>query len=482
MKVMLRVLTSALVAGVALLVMPTAALGRASTSITGWVASPLVDFSGHRITVKVRVKSGAVYTARTIRLESSTSAAGPWATLSTVNTTSAGRATLAYAVPNGVTLVRATVVATRTAPARSTAPRPLRGTPTQRVSVGGPHACALDQLGRIGCWGANDSGQFGDGSRNDSLVAVPGPSLNVVSLAANESYTCALTSAGGVACWGGNILGEPQERTLVPVDIPGLASGVAAIAAGGTHVCVLTTRGSVKCWGGNGYGQVGNGTLSGPVTTPVDVTGLGSGVVALGAGSLHTCAVLANGTVRCWGSNASGQLGSGGPAQSSVPISVGGLTSDVVAVAGGAAHTCALHATGGMSCWGLNSNGQLGNGTTTDSATAVSVSGLADASSVAAGWFHTCATTTTGAVCWGLNTYGQLGNGTISGSSTPVVVRGLAWRPIWAGGHTTCARLPGTPARTACWGYNGSGQVGNGSTTNATSPATVISGFFKSAG
>jgi alpha-tubulin suppressor-like RCC1 family protein len=199
-----------------------------------------------------------------------------------------------------------------------------------------------------------------------------------IAIAAGGLHTCALTAGGGVKCWGRNNRGQLGDGTTTnrntPVNVSGLTSGVDAIAVGRYHTCALTAGGGVKCWGRNIYGQLGDGTWT-QRTTPVDVSGLTSGVAAIAAGGYHTCALMEGGGVKCWGRNSYGQLGDGTTTDRNMPADVSGLTSEVAAIAAGWDHTCALTA-GGVKCWGRNSNGQLGDETTTDRDIPVDVSGL----------------------------------------------------------------------------------------------------------
>jgi alpha-tubulin suppressor-like RCC1 family protein len=297
------------------------------------------------------------------------------------------------------------------------------------IAAGGSHICALTTGGGVKCWGDNWRGQLGDGTTTSSNmpVDVSGLTSGVSAIAAGSSHTCALTSGGGVKCWGNNGSGQlgngTTTQSMVPVDVSGLTSGVSAIAAGSSHTCAVTTVGGAKCWGNNWSGQLGDGTTT-QSTTPVDVSGLTSGVSTIAAGSSHTCVLTSGDGVKCWGSNYSGQLGNGTTTNSSVPVDVSGLTSGVSAIAAGSQHTCALASSGGVKCWGDNWCGQLGDGTRTDRLTPVNVSGLTSGvSAIAAGYYHTCALTTGGGIkCWGDNIYGQLGIGEFGYSTTPVNV------------------------------------------------------------
>ena len=199
---------------------------------------------------------------------------------------------------------------------------------------------------------------------------VPVYSRNVTTqayaISAGEGHSCALTAGGGVKCWGWNAYGQLGDGTttdrLLPTDVLGLASGVRAISAGGDHTCALTTSGAVKCWGYNGAGELGDGTTS-DSSTPKEVSGLSTGVVAISGGYLHTCALMITGGVKCWGNNPYGTLGDGTTANSPNPVDVSGLTKGVAEISAGATHTCALLSSGRVKCWGSNAHGELGDGT-----------------------------------------------------------------------------------------------------------------------
>ncbi len=235
------------------------------------------------------------------------------------------------------------------------------------------------------------------------LVPAIAAASSATAVIAGQRHTCVVTSSGAMMCWGWNIYGALGDGTttnsLVPVQVTGLTSGVTATAAGPYHTCSVVSGGGVLCWGGNQFGQLGDGTTVPAFRpTPAPVSGLASGVAALTAGYYHTCALTSSGAVLCWGANFNGRLGDGTTTNRLTPVAVSGLTSGVVAIAAGAHHTCAVTDGGAVVCWGANFDGQLGDGTTTAQATPVAVSGLASGvAAVAAGLYHTCAVTGGGA-------------------------------------------------------------------------------------
>jgi alpha-tubulin suppressor-like RCC1 family protein len=300
------------------------------------------------------------------------------------------------------------------------------------VAAGDSHTCALTSAGGAKCWGFDLYGQLGDGSNliRRTPVSVSGLSSGVIAITASRAHSCALTIAGAVKCWGANGSGQLGDGTTferhTPVAVQGLSSGVVAISAGAYHTCALTIAGGVKCWGGSNTGQLGDGS-SLQRLTPSDVSGLSRGVVAISARSYHTCALTSAGAVKCWGSNFYGEIGDGTHDMRYTPVAVSGLASGVVAIAAGASHSCAVNASGVAKCWGDNMSGQLGDGTATDRRVPTIVSGLSSGVvTISTGAYHSCALTIAGAVkCWGNSTNGQLGDGATMNRLTPTPVAGL---------------------------------------------------------
>lgn len=251
---------------------------------------------------------------------------------------------------------------------------------------------------------------------------------------------------------------------------------------GGTHTCAISASGGLQCWGANDTGQLGNGTIV-DRSQPTPVTGLGSGVASVAAGLGHTCAVTAAGGLKCWGDNSFGQLGDGTTTQRNAPVNVSGLTSGVAAVSAGAFHTCALTTAGAVRCWGDGFFGQIGNGDDGGETTPQQVTGMTSGiAAISAGFAHTCALSTSGGLrCWGLNAYGQIGDGTDTQRNAPVNVSGLTSgvASVSAGAFHTCALL--TAGGTRCWGDNTTGQIGDGTNTQRNSPTPTATGLTPTA-
>jgi hypothetical protein len=332
-------------------------------------------------------------------------------------------------------------------------------------------------------WGANGSGELGDGTTTDSSTPVAttlpaGTTLSAVS--AGADHCLALTSTGRVLAWGDNTDGQlgngttANSSTPVPVSLPA-GTTVTAISAGRAHSLALTSTGRVLAWGDNTSGELGNGTTTNS-STPVPVSLPAVTIVtAVSAGGGHNLAITATGSVLAWGNNAHGQLGNGTTTNSSTPVAVSlpaGTT--VTAVSAGAFHSLAVTSTGSVLAWGFNSSGQLGNGTNTDSSTPVVVSlpGGTTVTSVSGGADHSLALTSTGGVlAWGDNSDGQLGNRTSMSSSTPVTVFPRNIAAVSAGAnHNLAVTLIG---QALAWGDNSDGELGNGTTFNADRPISV---------
>jgi alpha-tubulin suppressor-like RCC1 family protein len=386
------------------------------------------------------------------------------------------------------------------------------------VSAGWWHTCSVTTSGATYCWGSNYYGQLGSGpgdstSTPESDVWSPvalewgagyprPPPLGFVQVSANGGHTCGITVAGvnaGTYCWGygpdGDGSSGPFTHPMGPAALNCTEPiAFAAVSAGGdsidpgieetSHTCAVTPSGAAYCYGGGSDGELGDGsTLDAWCLVPV-AGGLSFASVTAGGGSPesggtpgtsggYTCGVTTAGAAYCWGANSSGQLGDGTTTGRTSPAAVvGGLV--FASVSAGGDHTCGLTTAGAAYCWGANSSGQIGDGTTTTRTSPAAVLGKLSFISVSAGLAHSCGVTTAGAVyCWGDNSSGQLGDGSTASRTTPVaVLGGLTLAAVSAGGSHTCGIEPvGT---VYCWGANVHGQLGDGTNTNSSFPVKVL--------
>lgn len=290
---------------------------------------------------------------------------------------------------------------------------------------------------------------------------------NVVPIAVGTSWThtCALLSNGTVACWGRNEHGQIGDGTTTdrhaPVPVPGL-SGVKEIALGLDFTCALVSSGAVLCWGHDVAGQLGDGSST-DRHTPTLVRGLMT-ASHISAGYLHACAVLVNGHVACWGLNLNGVLGDGTSDNRLSPVPVQGI-SHATAVATGGYSTCALLNTGEVYCWG-----DLPWAPTTRPP--APVPGLRNVTAIAGKFDHTCALVGGKVACWGpVNIHGELGDGTTSNRTSPVMVTGVSGASSIDAGDHSCAVL--RRGEVECWGPNAFGQLGDGTTETQRLPTPV---------
>lgn len=359
----------------------------------------------------------------------------------------------------------------------------LNGKKIASVDSGSEHSCAVDDAGKVYCWGSNENGQLGDGGTTDSLVPVEvdmGGDLSgkeIAAVSAGEGYTCALDTEGSVYCWGEGI--DSEVYSPLKVDLGDIEA--VSINVKGKNACVLDSLNKIFCWGRNFRGQLGDGTEN-DSSTPVEVNMSGAlkdkTITSVGTGSNFTCAIDNAGDVYCWGANTNGQCGNGiydilfdkGSAVKVVKesalngkkaalMNLGGKTANVTdsegkvytwgdfklipfafdsegilkdkvlsSMSSGDYHTCAIDKTNIVYCWGNNGNGQLGNNSTVESYTpvAVDLTGVLKDKTIkliSAGGAHTCVIDSDGIIyCWGSNKYGQLGNGETADSLVPVEV------------------------------------------------------------
>ena len=394
------------------------------------------------------------------------------------------------------------------------------------------HACALLSGNSLKCWGEGQHGKLGQGNTNDigdnetpadisSIDLGSGRSAKAVS--AGDSHTCALLDDNSLKCWGqGTVYGQLGQGNTnnigdneTPADISSIDLGsgrsAKAVSAGGVHTCALLDDNSIKCWGqGTVYGQPGQGNTNniGDNETPADISSinLGSGrsAKALSAGGSHTCALLDDNSIKCWGRADSGQLGQGNtlaigddetPADISSIDLGGGRSAKAVSVGGN--HTCAILDDNSLKCWGYGQYGKLGQGNTltigdggatggTDhlsvaEAPSIDLGSGRSAKAVSAGNHHTCALLDDNSIkCWGYGSSGRIGQGNtltigdggatggtdhLSAAAAPSIDLGggRSAKAVGAGNHT-CALLDDDSIK--CWGQGALGRLGQGNTDN----------------
>ena len=320
-----------------------------------------------------------------------------------------------------------------------------------QITAGGSHSCARLTSGQVRCWGGNNAFQLGNGTTTPSEHPVivlnqagNGPLTGVRQVTAGQAHTCALLETGGVLCWGGGPGGQlgngPTTSAALPVPVltsTGVLTGVSQISSSSGHTCARRTDRTVRCWGANEVGRIGDGSITDrrKAATVLAVSGPGplTNVVHISAGARHSCAVLANGQARCWGQNDFRELGTGpgGPAVALRPVVVrsrdrGRPPLDRIrTITAGTFHTCALLRGGQVRCFGIDDDGESGDGVRTgrigpvpvlsarglyDPATPGNLTGVAQ---VSAGGNQVCTRRNDGrAHCWGSNDVGQVGSGT----------------------------------------------------------------------
>ena len=361
---------------------------------------------------------------------------------------------------------------------------------TQQIVSGAGHTCALKRDGSVYCWGLNGNGQLGNHTTSDGSAPAPvlnsqGMGLTgVIELAAGAHHTCALLGNKTIACWGDDRhgqLGIGGTDAATPVPTLTSLNSVAHIGAGGDHTCAVFDKGDVWCWGANGSGELGNNNMMDSTTPTPVLTTAGvqfAGVTAFAMGAAHLCAIATDHSLLCWGANAAGQLGTGNTTPSPNPAPISSLGTHVSAVAAGDRHTCALLDDGTISCFGANDLMQLGTaGSSASSPMPVTLP--QKASALAAGGSLVCAVLSDGTgSCWGNNDRGQLGGGQTGASRGPGAIVDKTSAPIAelatvsVGVEQACARA--ADGTISCWGAGDSGALGNGQSGDHLAPTPAL--------
>ncbi len=324
-------------------------------------------------------------------------------------------------------------------------------------------------------------GQLGDGTNTDrNAPTLIDAGTSYARIAAYSTHSCRIVSGtGALKCWGYNNDGELGDNTTSRRDSPVLidsSTSYSAVSVGTYHSCGITTANLLKCWGSNTSGQLGSGTQS-SYSTPTNVS-LGISLSKLELANEFTCGMDNEGAVFCWGMNASGQLGDGSLLDRSFPTRVD-PTRRYSQLSAKGSHACGIiKTTGALPCWGRNNSGQVGDGTTTNRATPASIDPGTSYAQISTGPSHTCGIVKgTGALkCWGDNAYGKLGDNTTTSRNLPTWIDpGTSYSAVATASEHTCGIVSDTGAL-KCWGRNNKGQLGDGTTTNRSTPATIDAG------
>jgi alpha-tubulin suppressor-like RCC1 family protein len=351
------------------------------------------------------------------------------------------------------------------------APAALGGAEWTAVTTGANHSCARAASGELACWGYNAAGQLGDGTIIPRQVPTPIPDAGGGVPAGGTLHTCEIRPDGSLWCWGHNQYGQLGQGDTAP------RSGKVRVQPGSTwlrvatanHTCGIQADNTLWCWGRNANYTIGNNNNT-DVLSPALVTTASppDTFLAVAVSETHTCAIKTNSRVWCWGLNDTGQAGTGNTMPAQTPQPTIGVDVDRVAI--GRNHTCVRRMSGhALACWGDNASGQIGDGTRTRRLQATDIAGTRAWAVLAAGRASTCAIEEpTGVLhCWGLNTSGQVGDGSVDDRLAPTPVRpDLAWTAVEPSGFHTCGLAAGGALH--CWGDGGVGGVGDGTAWRST--------------
>ena len=355
--------------------------------------------------------------------------------------------------------------------------------PWSVVSGGSFHTCAINAGKSLYCWGANSSGQVGDGTVEQRTSPKKiGASGAWATVSAGGFHTCAISTGKSLYCWGFNGNGQSGDGTVEQRISPkkiGTSGAWATVSVGHLHTCAVTIGDSLYCWGANDSGQIGDGTTD-PRVSPRKI-GAGGAWAGVTAGGRHTCGITSGDSLYCWGSNLNGEVGDGSAVHPQLSLSKVGSTGVWALADAGDLHTCAISTGKSLYCWGDNNSGAIGDGTAGPgydrySPKKIGTSGAwaRVGTGGALGYSHTCAVTTGKSLyCWGNDFYDQIGDGTsnLSLFSPKKIGSSGVWAGSTAGGLHACAVSTGNSLY--CWGDNSGGQIGDGTTDPRPSPKKV---------
>jgi len=363
-----------------------------------------------------------------------------------------------------------------TAPSLSPSDEPFL---SKFIAVALDFSCSSDDTNRVFCWGDNEDGQLGDGTQIEKSTPVEvGVFNDFIHIAMGIKHVCVHYDTSKLKCWGDNTKGQLGNGSFTssysPVEITDVGK-IEQIALGGRHTCAILEDDVLKCWGDNEDGQLGDGSNKSKSKSPVKVDVDGN-IKEVALGKFHSCALLEDNTLKCWGDNKDSQLGDGTETKKSntpVSVNVGG---EIKQFAVGRSHSCVVlkDDTSKLKCWGDNSKGQLGDGTLTNRNNPTEISVGGDIKQITLGTFHTCALLKDDTLkCWGSNEFGQFGDGSKVQVSIPTKIPADGnIKQIEVGKSHSCFLLENDTLK--CSGSNEFGQLGDGTKTQSSYPVRVI--------
>lgn len=352
-----------------------------------------------------------------------------------------------------------------------------------KTTIGGSHACALNQNGKIFCWGYGATGALGIGNLVDQIAPMPvDAAYNYVDISAGINSTCAVRSTGELLCWGQNNYGQLGDGTTTQRTTPTMVgSGFSTVSVGNSFACATKPNGDLVCWGNQANGRLANGTTAaGNITVPTFVSGVSS-ATKVSAGWDHACARNSSNQIYCWGGNAYGQLGVGNTTDSGTPQPVS--VSIATDISTGLFYSCGIGSGGSAFCWGDGASGKLGNGSGASATLPVAARSGTLFDSIQAGNNTTCAREISAGdlICWGAAYNGILGDGEPKTQSyngvTPSLPGPATHISLGLNSTVACAVSNTKPY---CWGTNPYGVLGNG--LMSAQPVTAVKpdpGFTK---
>ena len=348
------------------------------------------------------------------------------------------------------------------------------------MTAGYQHTCAVTTTNLSYCWGLNTSGQLGDGGTTNRLTPQAiSVGVALAYVGAGYRHSCGLSTAGSAYCWGDNVYGQLGDGGTTPHLTPAPISGSLVfthLSVGDDHNCGRTGTSQIYCWGYGGNGQLGINSTSN-ASFPTVISGAVS-FASVAVGGAISCALNTGGAGYCWGDNSGGGIGNGtagGSVLIPTPLA-GSLT--FASINPGYDFSCGRTTANAAYCWGWNNLGQLGLGNTTNTSSPTVVPGAVTWGGISASrGANTCGFNSSGVgFCWGSNFTGQIGDGTFTDRSSPTLINtSLAFAGIAMGDAHTCG-FTNAGGSGYCWGNNESGQLGNGTRTVRTAPVQVLSG------